>query len=113
MQYHDRTVPEYAAEVLARLGAAIEFSDRHPAGDVNLGESGVQDSDLEHLIFSPGFTSLQLDRTGISDAGLAFVGDMRNLESLSLHQTPITNAGLAELGGLLNLSELSIGADPG
>lgn len=109
----DHPIPDAASQLLARLGAQIEYTESEPDGIVNLAKSEITNDELSDLVFYPGFAALNLDKTLISDAGLFSVGRMSSLESLRLCDTLISDGGLQSLLGLSRLERLNIGCDPG
>ena len=109
----DPPLPDVARQMLARFGSQIEYTELEPNGRVNLAKSEVENDDLRHLIFYPGFDALFLDKTLISDAGLEHIGEMSGLEGVRLYDTLISDDGLKSLLGLSKLERLDIGCDPG
>lgn len=76
---------------------------------LRLQETEISDAGLVSLAQLKNLRELDISRTGITDSGLRRLSVLRNLQSLRLNVTPVTDAGLRYLKGLANLEELSLG----
>lgn len=73
---------------------------------LNLGDTGIQDGDLEIIGQLPQLTRLRLEKNPISDAGLRSLKDLNHLESLNLYGTKVTDASMDLIAGLPALKKI-------
>ena len=95
------TVARLSSEQLAALVAA-----REQIATLNLGNTTLQDRDLEQLGRLTSLTTLNLSNNRITDAGLVHLGHLSRLESLNLFgNSRISDAGLPALSQLTALKK--------
>lgn len=75
---------------------------------LDIGNTKINDGDLEPLTGLPNLKDLGLDGTQITDAGLEYLKAVPNLETLDLAHTTIDDAGLKPLESLRHLSTLKL-----
>ena len=75
---------------------------------LDLGGTGITDSQLVHLKNLKQLSELHLDSVNISDAGLANLKGLTRISRLELEKTGVTDSGLVHLDGLTKLRKLSL-----
>ena len=72
---------------------------------LNLGDSGLQDHQIETIAKLSNLLKLDLSKNPVTDAGIIALRSLPNLETLNLHATQITDAALTSLDKLPNLEQ--------
>jgi len=81
--------------------APIGSEELRSVRDLDLGRSGVTDTDLRYLAFLTGLRKLSLRDTQVTDAGLPHLEPLKALRKLNLRGTEVTEAGVTELRSAL------------
>ncbi len=72
---------------------------------LNLGDSGLQDHQIETIAKLSNLLKLDLSKNPVTDAGIIALRSLPNLETLNLHATQITDEALPALDKLPNLEQ--------
>ena len=88
--------------------AGIEIDENGIVRGIDLLDTGITDSDLNHLKSFPYIQRIHLAFAGITDAGLQNLSGLVELEELDISETNITSDGTKFLKNLANLKVLRL-----
>lgn len=115
-----RTVQQLSATkpyVAVFLGSKTDFSPQDLADlkgirkqivSIDIGNSGIQESELKNLKDFPHLQKLHLQNVAIGDEGVKQLRDLTYLESLNLSGTKISTKTLEEIAGWKHLKKLYV-----
>jgi len=92
---------QQAETALRAFGAEIKRDDNGHVLSVDLSETNVTDTDLQHLLPLGQLEVLSLQGTSLTDAALVYLNGLRSLERLDLRDTKISSAGVERLNQVL------------
>jgi len=96
---------------IKRLGGKVALDEKTPGKpviEVDLWDTNVTDTELEHLKGLTQLWNLWLDDTQVTDRGLRHLKGLKKLEDLHLQGTKVSDAGLEHLQGFARLESLNL-----